>query len=185
VFSEVCRVLRGRGHAIEHVLETHLLTEVVNNTWLENGKVFGRDNGRRFGYAGKFFVDPRDGTLREQKRVRDSGQAWARPYDRVHWKEGLWFVRIKGNWFLGCYTPDPARATDLPKGCEPQREERERNGDWFWPNVQVGREKHYFVKWKQANRRELGELRRLCAEQKLDGTAEARPKKSPYMLVVG
>jgi hypothetical protein len=170
VFSEVAGVLSGRGHAIEHILKSHLLIEVADNTWIENGKVFAGESGRSFGYLGKFFVDPRDGTLREDKQLRRYTTAWTSPYDRVYWKEGLWFVRIEGLWFLGCYTPNAARATDLATGPEPESESRgydamrefaQRYQDWFWPNVQVDREKRYFVKWKQANRRELAELRQL------------------------
>ncbi len=165
VFSELTAAL-GRGTwPIRHVLTSHALREVCTNTYVENWKVYERAYDKSYG---DYFVDPRDGTLRKEAdkpRHRYTPPA----LDRHHWKEGMWFVRIKGIWYLGAYTKNAALASIAPRP-EPEAEKRysrSRRGsaldelDRFWPNVHVGGTAWYFVKWRQAGKRELKALRGL------------------------
>ena len=155
VFSELTAAL-GRGtYPIRHVLTAHALEEVSTHTYCENGKIYSQP--RKYDY-GDYFVDPRDGTLRKEA-VRPRYRYAPPPPDRHYWKEGIWFVRIAGTWYLGSYTKNGALATIVPR---PEAAGQRLNSDWreeqrerLWPNVANAGVMWYFVKWRQAGRKEL------------------------------
>lgn len=169
VHSEVSAALGGGGHAIRHVLVSHLLREVQTHTYVENGKVYGQPYERSYG---DYFVDPRDGTLREENPPR---YRYVPPVlDRHHWKDGLWFVWIDGVWYLGSYTKNQLLAS-IPSRPQAKnsrsafgyrltvsrKSDAEETRDRLWPNVSVNGDTWYFVKWKQAGKKELKELRKM------------------------
>jgi hypothetical protein len=139
VFSELTVAL-GRGTwPIRHVLTSHALAEVSIHTYCENGKVCSQP--KKYDYD-DYFVDPRDGTLR--KSLARPRYRYALPaLDRHYWKCGIWFVRIDGFWYLGSYTKSAALA--MEREC-------------VWPNIGVVRVTWYFVKWRQAGKKELKQV---------------------------
>jgi hypothetical protein len=139
VFSELTAALGRGSYPIRHVLTAHALEEVSIHTYCENGKIYSQPKQYEYG---DYFVDPRDGTLRKVATRRRYRQA-APALDRRYWKCGLWFVRIEGIWYLGAYTKNAAMATICAQ-C-----------DRLWPNVGVAGVIWYFVKWRQAGKKEL------------------------------
>ncbi len=160
VFRELTAAL-GRGtYPIRHVLTSHALEEVSIHTYCENGKVYAQP--KQYAY-GDYFVDPLDGTL--PKDATSPRYRYAPPaLDRHYWKCGIWFVRIRGIWYLGSYTKNAALATVVP--CpklprqRPHSDWQEEQRDRLWPNVAIAGGISYFVKWRQAGKKELHELRR-------------------------
>jgi hypothetical protein len=131
VFSELTAAL-GRGtYPIRHVLTSHAMEEVSIHTYCEDGKVYAQRRHR--------YVPPAP--------------------DRHYWKCGIWFVRITGFWYLGSYTKNAAMATIVPHP-EPLRQRAQ--SDWqkeqrdrLWPNVATAGVVWYFVKWRQAGKKEV------------------------------
>jgi len=138
VFSELTAALDRGTYPIRHVLTVHMLSEVSIDTYCENGKIYSQPKRYDFG---DYFVDPRDGTLRKEA-ARPRHRYVPPALDRHYWKDGIWFVRIDGIWYLGSYTKNGALVT---------QEER----DDGWPNVQARGVIWHFVKWPQAGKKEL------------------------------
>lgn len=166
VFSELTTALGRGSHPIRHVLTSHALSEVDTNTYLKDGRVYAQPYSRVYG---DYYVDPRDGTLRKEKDKPRS--RYREPVlDRHYWQKGLWFVRIDRIWYLGSYTKNPALASiawyqdkENNGTTRSSRSDRAELRDGRWPNVGTNWKapEWYFVKWRQAGKRELKQLRHL------------------------
>jgi hypothetical protein len=113
VYSEICERLRPTSTVQQHVRD-HLEDFVVIHTWMDDGEVHGCHRWHRPevlsrpGGLGYFYVDPRNGVLREQEHEpwrRDQGEE---PDPDVRW-DGAWrqLRRIDGVWYAFRLAPIP------------------------------------------------------------------------------
>jgi hypothetical protein len=118
VYSEICERLRPTSTVQQHVRD-HLEDYVVIHTWMEGGEVHGHYPGHlpvvlsRPGAWRVFYVDPRDGELREQEHAPWPRYRADEPDPEVRW-DGAWrqLRRIDGVWYAFRLAPIPDGAND-------------------------------------------------------------------------
>lgn len=122
VWSELCQNLRKGGIGVSHILEAHV--DVYHKCWwgegtgpYNQGKIgfYGARIGSRIGCwpvgDGDLYVDPETGLLAQWGEHKRPSWKQHQPLslDRMYARDGMWYVRIKGLWFLGTYSKGAIR----------------------------------------------------------------------------
>jgi len=178
VYSELSRGLGRSTWPVRHILSQHV--EVAVNTYRgADGKVWHADKtgGEEpvGGYFSRFYVEPETGLLREAERL--SWRSWRRQLRPASPKQerrrkladGHYAVLIGGIWYIGEYRfePDPTKWV----GFEPLIIGKHVYAPRFvgrrtipldaeWPDYRGKDGAMRFRNIKQANRRELKEIRK-------------------------
>lgn len=153
VYSEIKRGIDGRKLTGRHVLD-HVAWEVERDCFVGRDRgVYATRTGRP---VGGFYVHPRTGLLRWAKPVRWARPKPAAPVDRVSVDPLREFVLHKGVWHLDTYRAlDPDEVLGVREDRLTGRAVPVRRGDT------PGAARRALVRRKQANRKELAELRAL------------------------
>ena len=97
VYGEVCQRI-NRDSAVQLHVWQHLMQDVCTNPYVISGDLGPR---WRFGLPYRFYVDPRNGVLREAKSMRRKprGQSVPEADDRIDVDETHQLRRIDGIWY--------------------------------------------------------------------------------------
>lgn len=187
VFSEISRTLGRSTWPVRHVLTAHI--DVATCTFRgRDGKIHVHDKygehelpSERYWRYHEFYVEPETGILRERQSGRMDWNRAKPTGERVQIPgTENWFVKIKSVWFIGTYRDVDQYGVEWVMPGDERRSDdgpaiiwTGRNGSPYypkpeWPNLRAGGRRDgtlVFVKTKQANKRELRQLRKLVEEQ--------------------